>query len=406
MKPNPKLIAIGSILAISLTLGTYSALSVYMPSISEKFQVDLSKVALIFTMCSICGLITSLFLGNLLKTLGIKKFIILEGIAIIIFFMTISFSNSIIVLYIGAFLFGTVNGGFGACQTEISVWFSKGQGTLISLLSVGMGITAVILSPLLSKLLITYDIAKISMIHGLLLGIIVIFIGFFMMAEPPAHYNMTPVGYTPDTENNGVSGSQLTVGKIIKLPAFWLIIIAGGLFNFINGGIVSNAAVIYQSIGADTMQASLCISVYNGVLLAFSPLFGTIADKKGPKLGTFIIGISTICGAVAAIFLQGMTGALVTAVFISACGVCGSLATVSLVKVFQGAEAGSLIGYAMTFGAVGQMIAAPLAANIYVATGSFKPFMIVAIAAAVVVILCMTAATGKKSMEKINQAAK
>ena len=29
MKPNPKLIAIGSILAISLTLGTYSALSVY-----------------------------------------------------------------------------------------------------------------------------------------------------------------------------------------------------------------------------------------------------------------------------------------------------------------------------------------------------------------------------------------
>lgn len=408
MKPNPKLIATGSILTCALTLGTYSALSVYMAPIAEKFSTDLSQVALIFTMCSICGLITSLLLGNIINFIGIKKFIIIEGIATILFFASISFTNSIIFVFICAFLFGLVNGGFGVCQTEISVWFTKGQGTLISLLSVGMGIVAMILSPLLSNLLLSFDVSNVSMIHGLIVGVVVILIGIFMMAEPPAKYGMTPVGFYPESNNPAeiTTTPKLTVRRILKFPAFWLIVLAGGLFNFVNGGIISNASTLYQSIGANTMQASLCISIYNGVLLVFSPLFGAIADtKKGIPVGVLIITLSTFCGAVVAMVMKGLAGSIITAILISACGVCGSLGPVALVKTFGSAESGSLIGYAMTFGALGQMVSAPLAANIFVSTGSFNLFMIIAIAASALVAVFMIIATNEKSIVKIHTAA-
>ena len=59
----------------------------------------------------------------------------------------------------------------------------------------------------------------------------------------------------------------------------------------------------------------------------------------------------------------------------------------------------------MTFGAVGQMIAAPLAANIFVSTGSFTPFLVVAVVAAAVSTVFIVIATGKNSMAKIHGAA-
>lgn len=408
MKPKPNLIAIASIIIVALTMGTYTAFSIYLGPIAEKFGAELSAVVLIFTLVSLCGMIVSFFLGNLIKLLGIKKFIIIEGIFVIIFFLSIAYASSLTIVYIGAFLFGVINGGFGVCQTAISVWFVKGQGTLVSLLLVGMGIAAMIMSPLISSALITYGVSSVCLVHGLVVGIVVIVLGLFAMAEPPEVYGMQPVGYDASAAagQEAAAAPTVKISSIVKMAPFWLILLAGGLFNFVNGGVVGNASIIYQSMGTDAVQASMCISVYNGVLLAFSPLFGVISDKKGPSMGVLILGASTIVGSIMAMMGSGLTGAVVTAALLSACSVCGSMAPISIVRVFGPAQAGSLIGYSMVMAAVGQMLAPPIAARIYEGSGSFNSFMMLSIVLCVIVVCFMFIATSNKTIEKVSNSLK
>lgn len=407
MKPQPKLIAAASIICVSLTMGTYTAFSVYVGAIAEKFGVEISSVVFIFTLISLCGMLASLFLGNLIKLLGIKKLIVIEGIASILFFLSLAFAPSMSIVYVCAFLFGIINGGFGVCQTEISIWFAKGQGTLISLLSVGMGITAMIMSPLVSSMLLRHNLSSVCLVHGLFMGCVLIILGLFVMAEAPEKYGMHPVGYDPSATVTAETGAAtLSVGQILKMAPFWLIVLAGGLFNFINGGVVGNSSIIYQSIGADVMQASMCISIFNGVLLAFSTAFGVLSDRKGPALGVLLIGASTIIGSIAAITTSGFSGAVITACFLSACSVCGTMAPISIVRVFGPAQSGSLIGYCMVAASLGQMLAPPLAARIYEASGTFSTFMMISVVLSVIIIAFMFAATSAGAIRKVQDAQK
>lgn len=82
------------------------------------------------------------------------------------------------------------------------------------------------------------------------------------------------------------------------------------------------------------------------------------------------------------------------------------MAPISIVRVFGPAQSGSLIGYCMVAASIGQMIAPPLAARIYEASGTFSTFMIVSVVLSVIIIFSMFAATSAKAIKKIEEAQK
>ena len=65
-----------------------------------------------------------------------------------------------------------------------------------------------------------------------------------------------------------------------------IILVSTALTGFINNG-----SAFYQSIGLDAMGAALCISVFNGLMLLWVPVYGILVDKIGPGLATAIYGL-------------------------------------------------------------------------------------------------------------------
>ena len=228
--------------------------------------------------------------------------------------------------------------------------------------------------------------------------------GLIFLSEHPSTYGMHPMGYVAEEAHTASAAVQqpqkLTLKQMVTSAPFWLIFLACVLISAASTGFTNNASAFYQSIGLTAVQASFCISLYNAVKLGWSPIFGTLTDKKGPGFATLI------CGALCAVTLfigpalTGYAGAITIAVMIGAISFSGMLGALCYPRVFGTKEAANLVGFASAAGSVGAMIGAPIAGFIYDATSSYSTYLAVAAVMIVVGIVFTILGTSKKYVEK------
>ncbi len=163
-------VAIGSIALTMLSIGSYATLPVYLVPLSELLHVSIDRVALLFTFTAIGGFITSLLFGQLLKRVKVKVLVSIAGVALALFFCSIFFGKSMILIYIAAILYGfaTIFAGFAIAQTEITWWFIKGRAKIMSYLNVGVGLFGLILIPSIAKAIGTYGVQNIALYQGVI----------------------------------------------------------------------------------------------------------------------------------------------------------------------------------------------------------------------------------------------
>ncbi|MDR1185421.1 MAG: MFS transporter [Coriobacteriales bacterium] len=394
-------VAVGSIVMTAVSVGTYMSIPVYLLPISELTGSSVGQVTLFFSVAAIVSLLSSLFFGTLLKTLGIKVLATIAGVALAAFFIILSFTDNIIVVYIASIPYGfaTVGGGYAASQTCITWWYPKGTAKIISFITVGVGIVAFILSPLLASSIAGLGIGITAFAEGVGGGIIMILCALFLLAERPEVYGFAtgssdqaaPEGQIVEetasqSATKGPSNSGNS-GNVLRVPQFWIIFLAGLLATTAMTGFANNASPFYQTIGCDPVQAAMGISVFNIAALAWAPLFGALVDKKGPGVGTLVCGGIGVVALLAATLITGFMGAMIVAAMVSSLNLAVMLGSVTYPRVFGTKEAGTLIGFANAAGSVGGIIGPPLAGFMFDAMDSYSPFMFVAGALMVICIL-------------------
>ncbi|MCL2529278.1 MAG: MFS transporter [Coriobacteriia bacterium] len=385
-------VAIGSIVMTAVSIGSYMSLPVFLMPISEMTGASIGQVTLLFSFAAIASLLTSLLFGQILKVVRLKLLASLAGLAFALFFVGISLSTSIVVIYAAAVFFGfaTVAGGYAASQTSIVWWYPKGTARIISFITVGVGIVAFILSPALASAIETFGVGPTALVEGLVGGAVMIFCALFLLAEHPNTYGVSVEQDAPDSLENDPEAAPEIVGlamkDILKTPQFWLIFVACVIAVIAMTGFTNNASIFYQSIGLTPLQAAMGISVFSIATLVWAPLYGILVDKKGPAFGTLICGAISAAIMFAATVLTGMPGAMIIAAVAAAMCLCNMLGPVTLPRVFGTREAGSLVGLATAAGSIGAMLGAPIAGFILDSTGSYNPFLITA---GILMILCV-----------------
>ncbi len=200
-------------------------------------------------------------------------------------------------------LFGVVYGITAAFFMYIPVpwlinnWFSKKAGLCLGITGAALSLFAALASPIGNALIAEYGWRPTRIIFGAFVLIVAIPLTLLFVKKSPAEIGLKPYGYE---ENKGIKGAiapenvGVSIGKALKTPAFYLIILLSGIFCL-------NASFFQQipsfaatgDLGAAAGAMAVSIIMVGGIVGKF--ILGWLNDA----LGTKIMGIiSALCGAV------------------------------------------------------------------------------------------------------------
>lgn len=399
----------GAIIMTVFSIGSYTSIPVYIVPLMQKLEVGAGQIALLFTFAAVGSLVSSLFMGTLVKKFSIKALAILGGLLLGGFFIVLGLANSISVIYAVAVLFGfsTIVAGFPTAQTEINWWYAKGTGKLIGYLSTAVGVGGMIFPILMAKLIEVFGLNIAAVCHGLVVGGIIIIIGLFVLSEQPHKYSLKPVGYEEDKElNNNTNTTDkpkagFSVKQIASTPQFWMIVISIILISTASTGFNNNASALYQSKGIDAVQAALLISVMSGANFIAAPLYGALMDKIGYLKATTLFGLVVAGIFFGSIVLSGFTGGIIIAALMSFKTFNSMMGPITLPKLFGRNEAASLVGFTAAAQSVGAMIGAPIAGFIFDVTGTYNAYMIAGGVLTIITVLLVIIGSGDKAVASI-----
>nr|WP_312577184.1 MFS transporter [Sedimentibacter sp.] len=401
----------GAIIMTVLSIGSYISIPVYIVPLMQKMEVGAGQISLLFTFAAIGSLITSLFMGTLVKKFSVKALTTFGGLLLGGFFIILGFANSIYVLYATAVLFGfsTVVAGFPTAQTEINWWYSKGTGKLIGYLSTAVGVGGMVFPLLMAKLIEALGLNVAAAGQGVVVGVTIMLISLFVVSEHPSKYGLKPVGYEEDkelkisTNNNNTPKVGLNVKQIAVMPQFWMIIISIVLISTASTGFNNNASALYQSKGIDAVQAALLISILSGANFIAAPLYGTLMDKLGYLKATTLFGAVVACIFFGSIALSGFVGGVIIAILMSFKTFNSMMGPITLPKLFGRNEAASLVGFTAAAQSFGAMIGAPIAGFIYDVTGTYNAYMITGGVLTLITVLLVIIGSGDKAVASIKR---
>jgi sugar phosphate permease len=402
-------VGIGSVVMALFTIIPFSSFSLYLRPISETLGVSVASVSVLFSISSLGGLVTALLVGRILKLIHPKILVIWGGCVTAAFLIAVSFAKSMVPMYIAIVFQGTggILAGMAMAQINISQWFVKARGTMLSVCSIVLAIGGAVLIPIIGTMIAKFGYAPVARVEGIVAGGIVVLIGVFIISGPPEKTGHKPFGYEeaqPAAQAAGapVQTASLTVGQIVATPAFWFVIIAAFIGTLATMSFNSQGASFFESIGLERPQASYALSIFALVGMPWALFFGMVSDKASPSIATLICGGIGSAAFIFAFLLAGWTGAIIGAVAFAAGGaVSGLMGPTVFAKLFGTKEAGSLVGFVRAASALGSMLGSVIAGFLFDKSGSYSfCFMVMGFAFIVAIVLVLLA-YNKKTIAKI-----
>lgn len=173
-------------------------------------------------------------------------------------------------------LIGLSAGSFFAPMiAATSAWFDRHRGLAISLVSAGVGIAPMTMSPLAAWLLETSDWRTAQMTLGLLVWAVLIPASFLIRQAPASHDAQAAAG--------AGGASTMTVAQALRSPAFIVLSVTFFACCAAHSGPIFHTVSYAIGCGLPTMAAVSIYSVEGVGGLAGRVVMGVLTDRIGPK---------------------------------------------------------------------------------------------------------------------------
>lgn len=286
-------------LLINICLGSIYAFSVFRKPLEAMWDISSSQSGYPFMVFLVVFAMTMPFAGNLMANWGPKKTATLGGCLVGTGWIAASFSPDITTLTL---LYGVIGGAgvgvvYGCPIAVVAKWFPHKSGLAIGLTVLGFGVSALITAPLMKAMISHPDIGILNTFFYLGISFLVIVV---LLAQglrfPPVEWVHTD----PTTSANAIAnnpGFNFNRREMLKTRSFyalWTTYTIGCLAGLMAIGIASPVGTEVVKLDATTAAFAVSLfAVFNGL---GRPLFGTVADKFGPKLSA-MISFALILGA-------------------------------------------------------------------------------------------------------------
>ncbi|MDF2486143.1 MAG: yhjX [Herbinix sp.] len=292
---SKRVIPVIAAIAIQLCLGTAYVWSIFQSGIANSiFGGDNAAAGLSFSLLLAMLAVGGTLGGKLQVRFGPRIIVISGGIVLALGFFLASFvtASAPWLLWMTYGIMGGIGMGLTYSTTIACVqkWYPDKRGFITGLIVAALGFGGVVFTPAIEFLIeyfggIGVGELKTFMVLSLIF-IVVCTIGGFFIVNPPNGY--IPEGYTPPVVNSANANYDYTPGQVLRMPQFYIVIIAMMLACM--GGLMmigfAKPIAIAKGMASTATVGVLIISMCN----SFGRLFwGWVSDKLGRKQTIIIL---------------------------------------------------------------------------------------------------------------------
>jgi MFS family permease len=272
---------------------------------------------------------------------------------------------------------------YSVLMTTAQRWFRRKRGLAVGIVSSGVGVGTLIMTPLTAFLIDTFDWRNTYLFMGLVLGLMMIGLSFLLKRDP------SEIGMQPDGEiSNTAPGHTksiireegLSISEAYKNRNFWLIAAVWFLWSFSLLLVMTHLVPHLTDIGITSTTAAVIGGLIGMISIAGRLGVGWFSDRIGRQSSILL----TILLQAAALFLLAWSNSVwMFYLFAIAFGLgYGGLdpATVALIgDIFGVRNLGLITGSLTFFWALGAGSGSAVGGLIYDAAGSYFPaFLMIA----------------------------
>ncbi|MBM3946442.1 MAG: MFS transporter, partial [SAR202 cluster bacterium] len=303
-RPNPGRVFYGWYITIAGACSNFLLIGiavlgfgVFIEQFRQEFGWSVKAIALGFSLRSLETGLMSPLTGMMVDRFGPKRMAITGVIIVAIGLFMFSQARNLPVYYAASAILalGQSLGGFGAFTLAIMNWFNKKRGRAMGLINSGNGFGY------FATLIMASMIQSIGWRETLIvLSATVLVVGIplaLVIRDRPEPYGLLPDGEQPTPEalelmkleqgkprrRSSGSGPGFEVSQVVRMPAFYLLCIAGALGGATQGAWVTFQIPHYQSAGFSIGVTGVLVAVYGLVQVPMRFGAGWLGDIVGRR---------------------------------------------------------------------------------------------------------------------------
>jgi MFS family permease len=366
------MVAAGALMGC-VAIGSVFSLAVFLQPMSEATGWSRTGVSSAMTIVFLTMGFASFGWGALTDRLGPRIVVLSGGVLLGLGLWLASRAESLLEFQL---IYGIVVGGaagavFVPTFATITGWFEKHRSLAVSLVSAGMGVAPMTISPFASWLITNYD-WRVAQFTIAIVAWLILVPTAFLVRRPPERPDERERAATAPGAVMGVADPDMTAGQALRSPQFWVLSLTYFCCCATHSGPIFHTVSYAIACGLPVMAAVTIYSVEGLAGLGGRILFGLAGDRFGAKR-VLVLGLFAQALGAGAYFFVRQLGEFyaVAAVFGLIYGGIMPLYAVIAREYFPMRIMGTVLGASTIFSSGGMALGPAVGGWIYDTTGSY-----------------------------------
>ncbi|QDO99356.1 MFS transporter [Ferrovibrio terrae] len=276
------IVAAGGLLSC-VAIGGMFSLPVFLQPVSQATGWSVAGISTAMTIAFLAMALGSMAWGNLSDRYG-PRVVVLSGTVILTVGLALASQATSLLMF--QIVFGLLVGGgtaaiFAPMMAAVTGWFDTHRSLAVSLVSAGMGVAPMTMSPLAGWLVTNYDWRTSMLIIAVLAAVLMLPAGLLVRRPPALEQAAAAEEGTAAAESDLTPG--LTLGQVLRSPAFLILLVTNFFCCATHAGPIFHTVSYAVTCGIPLLLAVSIYSVEGLAGLAGRIGFGIMGDRFGAR---------------------------------------------------------------------------------------------------------------------------
>lgn len=295
------IVAAGGLLGC-LAIGAMFSLPVFLLPISRDTGWSVTGVSSAMTIGFLAMAFASIAWGSLSDRWGARPIVLIGSVLLAVSLLAASWATSLIAFQV---VFGVVVGTataaiFAPMMACVTGWFDTHRSLAVSLVSAGMGMAPMTMSPFAAWLVSGYDWRTALQIIAVVVAVIMIPVSLLVRQAPVLAVGAAAA--SPEEE----AQSTMTTSQVLKSPLFIILLLTNFFCCATHSGPIFHTVSYAITCGIPVMAAVSIYSVEGLAGVGGRVVFGLLGDRFGAKRVLVLGLLAQAFGALAYVFAAGL----------------------------------------------------------------------------------------------------
>ncbi|KQV37511.1 MULTISPECIES: MFS transporter [unclassified Rhizobium] len=293
------IVAAGGLLGC-LAIGAMFSLPVFLLPISRETGWSVTGVSSAMTIGFLAMAFASIAWGGLSDRWGPRPIVLAGSVLLAVSLFLASRTTSLIAFQL---VFGLLVGVaaaaiFAPMMACVTGWFDTHRSLAVSLVSAGMGMAPMTMSPFAAWLVTMHDWRTSMQIIALLVAVVMIPVSLLVRRAPALE--------SAAIQANGPAEPSMSLGEVVRSPQFIILLLTNFFCCATHSGPIFHTVSYAITCGIPMIAAVTIYSVEGLAGMGGRVVFGLLGDRFGAKHILVLGLLAQAFGALAYVFAQGL----------------------------------------------------------------------------------------------------